>query len=289
MPNMPIESLAVVTVTFNSANQILSFLNSVRDSESRPPAVYVVENASPQSQETAEIAKSNDASFIALETNLGYGGAVNAAIRQLPQSVEYVLVSNPDVTFGPGLATELAAWLGEHSRTAAVGPRILNADGTTYPSARALPSLRTGVGHATFSRIWPSNPWSKRYRAEGITNDQARQAGWLSGSCLMVRRSAFDQVGGFDESYFMYFEDVDLGYRLAKAGWNNDYLPQAFATHYGAQSTSSDPSRMLRAHHDSALRYLDRKYSARWLAPLRAAIHLGLGIRLKLVLKRSRL
>ena len=286
---MPIESLAVVAVTFNSASQLPSFLDSVRDSELGTLAVYVVENASSQSLETAEIASAHGSHFIALDSNVGYGAAVNAAVRRLPRSVEYVLISNPDVAFGPSLPTELAVWLRDHPATAAVGPRILNADGTTYPSARALPSLRTGIGHATFSRIWRSNPWSRRYRAEGITNDQARQAGWLSGSCFMVRRSAFDQVGGFDESYFMYFEDVDLGYRLARAGWKNEYLPQAFATHYGAQSTSSNPSRMLRAHHESALRYLDRKYSARWLAPVRAAIHLGLGVRLKLVLKRSRL
>lgn len=289
MSNTPIESTAIVTVTFNSANQLPAFLASVVESEQNTPPVYVVENNSPAAITTSEIAAEHNAQFIGLDRNLGYGAAVNAAVRKLPRSVEYVLISNPDVAFGPGLVSELTTWLQGHDDAAAVGPRILNADGTTYPSARALPSLRTGIGHATFSRIWRSNPWSKRYRAEGITNDQSRHAGWLSGSCLMVRRSAFDEVGGFDESYFMYFEDVDLGHRLAKAGWKNDYLPQAFATHYGAQSTSSDPSRMLRAHHESALRYLDRKYSAKWLAPLRAAIHLGLGLRLKLVLKRSRL
>ncbi|MFU8945614.1 glycosyltransferase family 2 protein [Mycetocola zhadangensis] len=289
MSNMPTESAAVVTVTFNSANQLAPFLNSVRNSESIAPLVYVVENASSQRDAAADVAAAFNAEFVDLDTNLGYGGAINAAVERLPLSIDKVLISNPDVEFSKGLVSALADWLDEHPRTAAVGPRILNSDGTVYPSARALPSLRTGVGHAVFSRIWKSNPWSKSYRAEGITNDRARHAGWLSGSCLMVRRSAFEQIGGFDESYFMYFEDVDLGYRFAKAGWKNDYLPSTTAIHFGAQSTSSDPSRMLRAHHDSALRYLDRKYSALWLAPLRVALHAGLKIRLALVLKRSRL
>ncbi|MCP2031667.1 N-acetylglucosaminyl-diphospho-decaprenol L-rhamnosyltransferase [Okibacterium sp. HSC-33S16] len=289
MSNTPIESTAIVTVTYNSANQLPAFLESVADSETVSLPVYVVENDSPAKSETAEIAKAHGARFISLPSNLGYGGAVNAAVRELDPAVSFVLISNPDVAFSTGLVSELSAWLAEHPSTGAVGPRILNTDGTTYPSARALPSLRTGVGHAVFSRIWESNPWSRHYRAEGITNDAARHAGWLSGSCLMVRRTAFDAVGGFDESYFMYFEDVDLGYRLGKEGWKNDYLPTTAATHFGAQSTSSDPSRMLHAHHESALRYLNRKYSQPWLAPLRTAIHLGLSVRLKLVLRRGRL
>jgi N-acetylglucosaminyl-diphospho-decaprenol L-rhamnosyltransferase len=289
MSNTPLESTAIVTVTFNSANQLSAFLGSVGDSEQVTLPVCVVENASPEDKATEQIASEHNAEFLSLDTNLGYGGAVNAAVRRLDPSIDTILISNPDVAFGRGLVSELATWLRDHPETAAVGPRILNADGTTYPSARALPSLRTGVGHALFSRVWPDNPWSRRYRAEAVTNDEARHAGWLSGSCVMVRRSAFEEVGGFDESYFMYFEDVDLGYRLAKAGWTNDYLPRASATHFGAQSTSSDPSRMLRAHHDSAMRYLDRKYSAKWLAPVRAAIHLGLNLRLRLVLRRSRL
>src|SRR5690606_10093760 len=107
-----------------------------------------------------------------------------------------------------------------------LGPRVLNEDGTTYPSARAVPSLRTGVGHALFTNLWTANPWSRRYRDDLAPADEARDAGWLSGSCVLVRRRAFDELGGFDEGYFMYFEDVDLGYRLGKAGYRNVYEPR---------------------------------------------------------------
>jgi N-acetylglucosaminyl-diphospho-decaprenol L-rhamnosyltransferase len=86
-------------------------------------------------------------------------------------------------------------------------------------------------------------------------------------------------VGGFDDRFFMYFEDVDLGYRLGKAGWKSVYLPSAIVTHTGAHSTSTESSRMIKAHHRSAYRYLSQKYSAWYFAPLRWALRLGLMLR----------
>ena len=106
-----------------------------------------------------------------------------------------------------------------------------------------------------------------------------RPVGWLSGSCLLVRRSAFDAIGGFDEGYFMYFEDVDLGYRLGKAGWGNLYEPTAVVTHIGGRSTASVRSSMLRTHHRSAGRFLQQKYRGWHLAPLRWTLRVGLELR----------
>ena len=86
------------------------------------------------------------------------------------------------------------------------------------PSARALPRLGQGIGHAVLGWWWPGNPWTRSYRAERELVTE-RPAGWLSGSCLLLRRAAFDEVGGFDPGYFMYFEDLDLGERLGRAGF----------------------------------------------------------------------
>jgi N-acetylglucosaminyl-diphospho-decaprenol L-rhamnosyltransferase len=104
---------------------------------------------------------------------------------------------------------------------------------------------------------------------------------------VLVRRSAFAELGGFDSGYFMYFEDVDLGYRLGKSGYRNVYEPSAVVTHTGAHSTSSDSGRMLTAHHDSAIRFLNRKYARRSLWPVRAVLTLGLRLRLAVV-RRAR-
>jgi N-acetylglucosaminyl-diphospho-decaprenol L-rhamnosyltransferase len=157
---------------------------------------------------------------------------------------------------------------------------VLGGDGALYPSARSVPSIRTGVGHALFGRVWPSNPWSARYLGTRRASDGTADVGWLSGSCVLVRRAAFDEVGGFDEGYFMYFEDVDLGFRLGRAGYVNRFVPDAVVTHTGAHSTSGDESaRMIQAHHDSAKRFLAQKYPGRSLAPVRGMLGLGLDIR----------
>jgi N-acetylglucosaminyl-diphospho-decaprenol L-rhamnosyltransferase len=98
----------------------------------------------------------------------------------------------------------------------------------------------------------------------------------LSGSCLLVRRAAFDAVDGFDPSYFMYFEDVDLGERLGRAGWQSVYIPSAEVTHVGAHATAREPRRMATEHHRSAWRWVQRHYSGPWWAPVRLVLRTGL-------------
>jgi len=280
-------STAVVTVTYNSSEALASFLGSTARASAYPLHVVVADNNSRDIEETARICAQYGAHLVKLAENRGYGGGINAAIATLPSHVDMVLISNPDVVLGARSIDLLRDALEQNERVAAAGPRVLNSDGSTYPSARALPSLRTGLGHTLFVRVWPSNPWTGRYhRAQGSAPEE-RLSGWLSGSCLFVRRDAFEEVHGFDETFFMYFEDVDLGYRFGKAGWDNLYAPRATVTHTGAHSTSSDPALMLRAHHQSARHYLDRRYSAPLLAPLRLVLRIGLRVREQILVARE--
>lgn len=280
MTESPAREIAVVTVTYNSSSEIGPFLASIRRDEPDLP-VLVADNDSADAALTRELTERASATFLPTGGNRGYGAAVNAAVTALPPGVAYVLISNPDVVVGGGAIERLAEYLREHSEVGAVGPSVLNDDGTVYPSARNVPSLRDGIGHALFARAWPRNPWSARYRADDELGE--REVGWLSGSCVMVRRETFDLLGGFDEAYFMYFEDVDLGYRISKSGSRNVYLPSATVTHTGGHSTAGESARMLRAHHDSAYRFLAKKYSAPYLAPLRGALRLGLSVRARII------
>lgn len=279
MPDALLDRVAVVTVSYNSSAQLPEFLDSVAAQSPRPAHVLIADNASADVERTRVIAHDRGVDVLELPRNLGYGGAINAGVAALPPRVEFVLISNPDVAFGSGAISALVDALGRTDDAGAVGPRILNPDGSTYPSARNLPSLRTGVGHALLSGPWPSNPWTRAYRAETQSPVRRRSVGWLSGSCVLVRRRAFEEVGGFDTGYFMYFEDVDLGYRLGRAGWHNSYEPDAIVTHIGGLSTKSESKRMLRAHHESAERFIHRKYSAPMLAPVRWVLTAGLRIR----------
>ena len=111
--------------------------------------------------------------------------------------------------------------------------------------------------------------------------------GWLSGSCLLVRRSAFSQIGGFDERYFMYMEDVDLGDRLGKAGWLSVYVPSAEVLHHRGHSTGHDPASHLAAHHKSTYLFLADRHSGWRLAPLRWALRGSLALRSRLMVRGS--
>lgn len=278
---------AVVTVTYNSGRYLSGFLLSLRSSEPEKPLTVVADNGSSDEDGLSASCREFDAVFLPLGENLGYGGAINRAVATLPPEVETIVIANPDVEFRDGAVSALVAALEASDDVGSVGPAVLNSDGSVYPSARRLPSLRTGIGHALFGRVFPKNPWTSRYLADDIPSTETREAGWLSGSCLAVRRSAFEQIGGFDDGFFMYFEDVDLGFRLGKNGWRNLYVPSAAVLHTGAHSTTSESKRMLKAHHDSAYRYLARKYASWYLVPLRVVLHTGLRLRFRWLSRSS--
>jgi N-acetylglucosaminyl-diphospho-decaprenol L-rhamnosyltransferase len=186
--------------------------------------------------------------------NLGYGTAVNRGAALL--TTPYVLVVNPDIVIDPGAVDALGKALDAEPDVAVVGPAIRDVAGEPYPSARSFPSFTVGAGHAFVGLIWPDNRWTRRYR--GSPPDApagVREADWVSGACCLVRREAFESVGGFDEGYFMYVEDLDLCWRLRRAGWRVLYEPAAAAVHHQGLSTAAHPYRMLAAHHRSTWRF----------------------------------
>ena len=279
-------TVAVVTVSYRSQDVLAEFLGSVRAASATPLTIVVADNLPGEGAEVARLSQEVGATYLAMTANLGYGSAMNAAARSLPAEIEWILVANPDVSLSPGAIDRLVATGREDPAIGSVGPAIHNSDGTLYPSARAVPSLRNGIGHAMFANLWTGNPWSKAYRKDSDNPPVCRDTGWLSGACVLLRRAAFDQLGGFDPGYFMYFEDVDLGYRLGKLGYRNVYEPAATVTHSGAHSTSTASARMIEAHHDSARRFLAKKYSGAPLWPVRTALTLGLTLRSSLVRRK---
>jgi N-acetylglucosaminyl-diphospho-decaprenol L-rhamnosyltransferase len=279
--------VAIITVSYGSADVLGPLLESVKAASSSNPPVTIADNRAID-EAVREVASAQGASYLPMKGNVGYGGAINAAAQLLPAEIEWILVINPDVVMKVGSIDALVATGDEDETIGSVGPLTLGDDGEIYPSARAVPSLRTGVGHALFANLWLDNPWSRAYRHDTQSSPIRRDAGWISGSCVLIRRRAFDAIGGFDSGYFMYFEDVDLGYRLGKSGYRNVYEPTAVVIHSGAHSTTTDSARMIAAHHDSAKRFLNRKYSRRLLWPIRFGLTVGLQLRSALMSRRLR-
>jgi N-acetylglucosaminyl-diphospho-decaprenol L-rhamnosyltransferase len=241
--------------------------------------VVLADNGSTDGAPERAVARHPHVRLLPTGGNVGYGAAANAGLAGLASG--YAIVANPDLRFEPGSIDALLDVAGRWPRAATVGPAIRTPDGDLYPSARDLPRLSTGAGHALLGWAWPSNPWTARYRREREA-PRERPAGWLSGSCLLVDLEAFWSVGGFDPGYFMYFEDVDLAARLSRAGWLHVYAPSAVVVHEGGHATRREPHRMQRVHHTSALRYLSGQHPGRRRAPLRLALRAGLGARMLL-------
>jgi N-acetylglucosaminyl-diphospho-decaprenol L-rhamnosyltransferase len=273
----------IVVVTYNPGETLDSFLASLEcATTSLAVEVVMVDNGSSDGAPQA-VAKAGRARLIETGRNLGYGAAANIGARD--SDAPWLVICNPDLEWHPGALDALVTAVDRWPAAGAFGPAILESDGSVYPSARALPSLRTGVGHALFARLWPGNPWTRRYR--GSTDGRERTTGWLSGSCVAVRRRAFEAIGGFDPGYFMFFEDVDLGHRLRLAGYASVYVPSAAVTHLGGHSWRARPEPMIAAHHESAGLYLSRRYPRWYQAPIRIALRAGLDLRRRVELRRA--
>jgi N-acetylglucosaminyl-diphospho-decaprenol L-rhamnosyltransferase len=274
--------LAVVTVTYSPGEYLEQFLTSLREATTRPVRVIMADNGSVDGTPEAAEAAFAEAELLRTGANIGYGAAVNRAIAAVDPEVEFVVVANPDVRWHPGSLDGLLDAAARWPRAGSLGPLIREPDGSRYPSARSVPDLTSGAGHAILGKLWPTNPWTRRYRQENETVSE-RPVGWLSGSCLLLRRAAFDSIDGFDSRYFMYMEDVDLGDRLGRAGWQNVYVPEVEVTHSKGHAAGRHPEVMLPAHHTSAYRFQADRHDRVWQAPLRWALRAGLGLRSKVV------
>lgn len=282
---VPAAPLAVVTVTFSPGKHLAGLADTLPKATGRATRLICADNGSTDGVPQAMAAEREEVDFLPTGGNIGYGAAINAAARHLAPAREmgeidgeYFLIVNPDVEFSPGSLDALLACAADHPSAGAVGPRIEELDGSAYPSAREVPTLLTGIGHAVLYPVWPGNPFSKAYRAgENLT--EVRPAGWLSGSCLLVRWDAFDAIGGFDERYFMYFEDIDFGDRLSRAGWDNIFCPDSVIFHDQGHSAKKHSRVTVPAHHDSAYRFQADRHPRSWQAPVRAALWLGLKAR----------
>ena len=269
-----------VVVTYSPGEALTGFLTSLATATSAPYDVVLADNGSLDG--APEAAEGPGVTLLRTGGNLGYGRAANAGAAGA--SAEWLVVANPDVVWEPGSLDELLDAASRWPAAGCLGPAIRTPAGQLYPSARAFPSLGRGIGHAVFGWWWPGNPWTRSYRAE-VGKPVEGPTGWLSGSCMLLRRAAFESVEGFDPSYFMYCEDMDLGRRLALAGWSNVYVPSALVTHTGGHATSRVASAMVAEHHRALYRYLARQYAGpryAWLRPL-----LALGLFLRYLLARG--
>ena len=243
-----------------------------------PKNVVVVDNNSDDFEITKKLCQKYRSTFLKLDSNIGYGGAINRGVEILSEEIQTLIISNPDTELNLNAVLQLHKQASK-KLIGLVGPKIIDSEGNVYPSARNYPSFGVGIGHAIFSGIWPSNTFSKKYKTNSHLSTAPKEVDWLSGACLAVKKSTFDKIKGFDERYFMYFEDVDMAYRLSKLGYKCIFLPTATVKHKGGQSTKKYRKKMIKIHHQSAKKFLAKKYNKKYWIPILAIVNLALTIR----------
>lgn len=262
-------SVGVVVVSYNTAELLRACLASLEGC-ALPLRVVVVDNASGDGSAAAARAAFPAAEVIGLERNLGYAGGTNVGLAALGfaasaggvgpgERPDYVLILNPDTVVRPGAVEALAAFMAAHPRVGLVGPRLLNPDGTLQRAAFRFPTLGMALldlfppGEVLPGRLYDSW-WQGRYPQEG--GEAPFPIDHPLGAVMLIRRAALEQVGGMDEGYFMYSEEVDWCWRIRAAGWAIWQVPAARVAHVGGAATRQFRWRMLVALYRSRARFL---------------------------------
>jgi N-acetylglucosaminyl-diphospho-decaprenol L-rhamnosyltransferase len=243
--------VTAVVVNYNAGAALSECVESLEREGVRD--IAVVDNGSTDDSLECLDVKSPSVQVFHTGRNLGFGGGVNYGARRV--AGELLLVCNPDLVLQPGALGAMADRLAQDPSLGLVGPALVTPAGELQPSGRAFPTVRRSSVQAVLGVLLPRNPYSRRYREANRARVETGIVDWVTGACLLVRREAFDAVSGFDDRYFMYVEEVDLCWRLARAGWRTGYESSAHVLHLAGISTAPFPFRMIVAHHLSLWRF----------------------------------
>ncbi len=281
--------VAIAVVSWNTAGLLDRCLTSLRrEHDAGRAEVWVVDNASADGSAALVAERHPWVRLDAATENLGFGPAVNRVAART--ATPFLAAANADVALEPGALQALLAAAATHPGAGAFAPRLLTADGTTQHSVHPFPTVRTGL--LLSSGLAQRPAVARRLPLEGHWDpDLPREVDWAHGALLLVRRAAWDDVGGFDPEQWLYAEDLDLAWRLRRAGWTTRYVPGARVEHAVSAATAGrwdDHERALRTQRSTYAWMLDRQGAPRTRAtalahlagPAARAALLGAGGRL---------
>ncbi len=201
------------------------------------------------------------AQFISNSSNVGFSKANNQAAK-LARGNFYIFL-NPDTLLSDQAVNSMHKYLCAHSEVGAIGPKVVNPDGSLQFSCRRYPTLWTGLfnRYSILSRLFPGNRFTSQYLMFDFDHNKTFHVDWLSGCCLMVSKSVFEGIGGFDENYFLFNEDIDLCRMINESGKQVIYFPEAKVTHRVSTSNSKTSTRVIVQRHLGMMRYFKKHHS----------------------------
>jgi N-acetylglucosaminyl-diphospho-decaprenol L-rhamnosyltransferase len=273
--------LDVVVVSFRCEQLLRQCLLSLREHPpERPMAVHVVDNASGDGTAAMVEREFGEVTLTRNPHNAGFGAANNLAIRA--GRAPYVLVLNPDTRVTAGALELLCRLLDSRPELGMVGPRLEREDGSfDHAAKRSFPTPLGALAH--FSGVGRGPGAGSRlsqYRAPELGEREAGPVDAVNGAFMLIRRSALNEVGLFDEGYWMYMEDLDLNYRLARAGWVTWYEPEATVFHVKAGTSGEVRDlRLNRAFHYGMYRFYRKHYAPERNPLLNTAVYAGIALK----------
>lgn len=251
--------VSIIIVNWNTRELLRRCLESVY--ATIPPIVFeiiVVDNASSDGSADMVAAHFPDAVLVRTGANLGFAAANNLGLHRA--SGRYAMLLNPDTEIQPGAVQAMVDFADKHPEAAVIGPKLLNPDGSLQKNGRKLPGLPREVLHMTRLHHLIPRLFARKFEWGREDFDIPAEVDEVSGACMLVRKSAIDQVGLMDERFFMYYEDVDWCRRMRDAGWKTYYLPAAVVTHKLSHSAGRDPLRRIGMAYQSQYLYFRKHH-----------------------------
>jgi N-acetylglucosaminyl-diphospho-decaprenol L-rhamnosyltransferase len=253
-----VADLTIVIVSWNVGELLRRCLQSILATE-LDVEVVVVDNASIDGSPEMVRAAFPQVRLIANDENRGFTAANNQGLAVAQGRC--LLLLNPDTEVVADALATMVQYLEAHPAVGALGPRLLFPDGRQQPSRRRFPTLATALVESTvIQEWWAENRILRRYYMADTPDDAVQPVDWVVGACLLVRRDVYEQVGGLDEGFFMYSEELDWCKRIKDAGWEVVYLPTATVIHHeGKSSEQVVPARHIRFQ-TSKVRYFRKHH-----------------------------
>ena len=222
--------------------------------------VWVVDNNSGDGSVEMVKAEFPWVRLIASKENNGFAKGNNLAINQITDS-EYIFLLNPNTEVKPRALEALVEFMKRNPQAGAVGPKLLNPDGTLQPSCKAFPTVSTLLFNSFFLDVlFPKSKLFGRYEMSWWPHDDLREVDQPMGAALLVRKEVIDKIGPMDEQFYMFFDEVDWCYRIKQEGYKIYFTPEAEIVHHGGQSIKSAEMRMSVHWHRSLKRFFKKHY-----------------------------
>jgi N-acetylglucosaminyl-diphospho-decaprenol L-rhamnosyltransferase len=251
--------LSIIIVSWNVADLLAECLDSIFNAPTQLQIeVIVVDSAS--SDHTVPMVRERypQVRLLPQNSNLGYTRCNNIGLKSA--TGRHLLLLNPDTVILDDALDKMVAYLDEHADTGIVGPHTLNTDGTTQSTKRRFPTLAVGIFESTWLQRFAPKSVLDTFYAVDVPDTQTADVDWVQGSALMARRTVYEQIGGLDEDYVMFSEELDWCKRAKAAGWRVVYLGTAHIVHHGGKSTEQISARKHIYFQESRLHYFRKHH-----------------------------